>query len=220
MPDQYQGQLWILSQSLINNPYCLRMYFCQQSWRTFIAQLIILLVCWGCSIFNYLCTVYGWTRSNDVISPNKTIRHSVQFSHSVMSDSVIPWTAAHKVSLSITNSHSLLKLMSNESVMLYNHLILCHPLLLLPSIFPCIRVFSSESVPHIRWPKYWSFSFNIIPSNEHSGLISFRHCIQIFFSFFFPFIFISWRLITLQYCSGFCHILRNSHCLQMTWSST
>ena len=83
-------------------------------------------------------------------------------------------TAAHQASLSITNSQSLIKLMSIESVMPCNHLILWHPLLLLPSIFPSIRVFSSESVFHIRWPKYWSFSFSISPFNEHSGLISFR----------------------------------------------
>ena len=85
-----------------------------------------------------------------------------------------PWTTAHKASLSITNSRSLLKLMSIESVMPSNHLILCHPLLLLLSIFPSIRVFANESILHIRWPKYCSFSFNISPSNEHSGLISFR----------------------------------------------
>ena len=85
-----------------------------------------------------------------------------------------PWTAAHQASLSITNSQSLLKLMSIESVMPSNHLILCHPLLLLPSIFPSIRVFSSESVLRIRWPKYWRFSFSISPSSEYSGLISFR----------------------------------------------
>ena len=84
-----------------------------------------------------------------------------------------PWTAAFQASLSITNSRSLLKLMSIESVMPFDHLILCHPLLLLPSNFPSIRVFSNESVLRIRWPKYWSFSFNISPSNEHSGLISF-----------------------------------------------
>ena len=87
---------------------------------------------------------------------------------------VIPWTAAHQGSLSITNSRSLLKLMSIESGMSSNHLILCCPLLLLPSIFPSIRVFSNESVPCIRWPRYWSFSFSISPSKEHSGLISFR----------------------------------------------
>ena len=85
-----------------------------------------------------------------------------------------PWTAARQASLSITNSRSLLKLRSTESVMPSNHLILCHSLLLLPSIFPSIRVFSNESALHIRWPKYWSFSFNISPTNEHSGLISFR----------------------------------------------
>ena len=85
-----------------------------------------------------------------------------------------PWTTAHQASLSITNSWSLPKLMSIESVMPSNHLILCHPLLLLPSIFPNIRVFSNESALHIRWPKYWSFSFNISPSHEHSGLMSLR----------------------------------------------
>ena len=85
-----------------------------------------------------------------------------------------PWTAARQASLPISNSQSLLKLMSIESVMLSNHLILCHPLLLLPSIFPSIRVFSNESALCIRWPKYWSFRFNISPSNEYSGLISFR----------------------------------------------
>ena len=85
-----------------------------------------------------------------------------------------PWTAAHQASLSITNSQSLLKLMSTESVMPSNHLILCCPLLLSPSIFPSIRVFSNESVLHIRWPKYWSFSFRISPFNVYSGLISFR----------------------------------------------
>ena len=84
-----------------------------------------------------------------------------------------PWTAAHQASLSITNSWSLLKLMSIESVMPSNYLILCHPLLS-PSIFPSIRVFSNESVLCIRWPKCWSFSFSISPSNEYSGLISFR----------------------------------------------
>ena len=97
-----------------------------------------------------------------------------QFSHSVMSNSANPWTAALQASLSVTNSRSLSKLMSIELVMPSNHLILCHPLLFLPSMFPSNRVFSSESVLHIRWPKYWSFSFSISPSNEYSGLISFR----------------------------------------------
>ena len=99
---------------------------------------------------------------------------SVQFSCSVVSDSATPWTAACQASLSITNSQSLLRLMSIELVMPSNHLILCCPLLFLPSIFPSIRVFSDESVLCIRWPKYWSFSFNISPSNDYSGLISFR----------------------------------------------
>ena len=84
------------------------------------------------------------------------------------------WTTARQASLSITNSRSLPKLMSIELVMPSNQLILCHPLFLLPSIFPSIRVFSNESAPHMRWPNYWSFSFNNSPSNEHSGLISFR----------------------------------------------
>ena len=85
-----------------------------------------------------------------------------------------PWTAARQASLSITNSQSLLKLMSIKSVMLSNHLILYHPLLLLPAIFPSIRVFSNESIIRIKQPKYWSFSFSICPSNEYSGLIYFR----------------------------------------------
>ena len=85
-----------------------------------------------------------------------------------------PWTVACQASLSIANSQSLLKLMSIESVMPSKHLILCHPLLLQPSIFPSIRVFSNESVLRIRWPKYWSFSFSLSPSNEYSGLTSFR----------------------------------------------
>ena len=127
----------------------------------------------------------------------------VQFSHSVVSNSVTSWTAechtslfitivqsfsraqlfvtpwivAHQASLSITNSWSLLNLMSTKSVMPYNHLILCCPLLLLLSILPSIRVFSNESLPPIRWPKYWSFSFSISPSNEHPGLISFRRLV-------------------------------------------
>ena len=87
---------------------------------------------------------------------------------------VIPWTAARQASLSITNSRNLLKLTFVESVMPSNHLILCHPLLLPPSIFPSIRVFSNELVLQIRWPKFWSFSFSISPSNEYLGLISFR----------------------------------------------
>ena len=91
-----------------------------------------------------------------------------------MSDSATPWTAAYQASLSVTSFQSLLKLIFIKSVMPSNHLILCRPLLFLPSIFPSIRVFSNESVLHIRWPKYWSFRFSISPSSEYSGLISFR----------------------------------------------
>ena len=97
-----------------------------------------------------------------------------QFSHSVVSNSATPWTVARQAPLSITNSWSLLKLMSIKPVMPSNHLILCHPLLLLSSILPSISVFSNESVLQIRWPKYWSFSFSMSPSNEYSVLISFR----------------------------------------------
>ena len=99
---------------------------------------------------------------------------SVEFSHSVVSDSATPWTATCQASLSITNSQTLPKVMSIELVMPSSHLILCHPLLLLPSIFSSIRVFSNESALCIRWPKYWSFSFNISPFNEYPGLISFK----------------------------------------------
>ena len=97
----------------------------------------------------------------------------VHFSHSVVSNSATPWTAAHQASLSVASSQSLLNLVSIESMMPTNHLILCQPLLL-PSIFFSIRVFSNESILHIRWPKYWSFSFSISPSSEYLGLISFR----------------------------------------------
>ena len=97
---------------------------------------------------------------------------SLQFSHSVVSDSATPWISVHQESLSITNFQNTLKLMSIESVIPSNHHILCCPLLLPPSIFPSIRVFSNESVLCIRWPKDWSFSFSISPSNGYSGLIS------------------------------------------------
>ena len=99
---------------------------------------------------------------------------SDQISRSVVSNSATPWIAAHQASLSITNSRSSLRLTSIESVMPSSHLILCRPLLLLPPIPPSIRVFSNESTLYMRWPKYWSFSFSISPSNEHPGLISFR----------------------------------------------
>ena len=103
----------------------------------------------------------------------KNLIHN-KFSHSDVSDSATPWTLASQASLYITNSQSLLKPMSIASVLPSNHLILCRPLLLLPSIFPSIRVFSNESVLCLRWPKYRSFSFNVSPSKEYSGLISFR----------------------------------------------
>ena len=103
---------------------------------------------------------------------SESIRPHLQFSSVQLF--AIPWIAARQASLSITNSRSLLKLMSIEWVMPSNHLIFCCPLLLPPSLFPSIRVFSNESAFRIRWPKYWSFSFSISPSNEHPGLISFR----------------------------------------------
>ena len=102
------------------------------------------------------------------------VRIQFQFSRSVVSDCATLWTVARQASLSITNSWSLLKFMSIKSVIPSNCLVLCHPLLFQPSIFPSTRVFSNESVLHIRWPKYGSFSFSISPSNEYSGMISFR----------------------------------------------
>ena len=104
----------------------------------------------------------------------KVICNSVQLLSRCVRHFVTLWTAAHQASWSITNSQNLLKLTSIESVMASNHLILCGPLLFLPSVFSSIRVFSNESVLRIRWPKYWNFSFNISPFNEYSGLISFR----------------------------------------------
>ena len=115
------------------------------------------------------------------------------------------WTAARQASLSITNSWSVLKLMCIKLVMPSTHLILCHPLLLPSSIFPSIRVFSNESVLHIRWPKCWNFSFNVSPSNEHSGLISFRMDWLDLLDVFFPYglsydYFFNWTMIALQCC--------------------
>ena len=117
---------------------------------------------WGCKELN---TALQLNNNNNIFS---------QFSHSVLSNYVIPWTAACQASLSFTISQSLLKLLSIESVMASNHLILCPPLLFLPSIFSSISIFSNEWALHIRWPKYWSFSFSISPSNEYSEFISFR----------------------------------------------
>ena len=127
-----------------------------------------LLVCHNEAQFPHLFNVL-------LFSLKEILYSLVQFSRSAISNSLQPpWTAAHQASLSVTNSGSLLKLMSIESVMPSNHLILCHSVLLLPSIFPSIRVLSNDLTLHIRWPKYWSFSFSISPSNECSGLISFR----------------------------------------------
>ena len=128
----------------------------------------------------FLCHLVERGQDEETRSPRKvrdTIKiyiKSVQFSRSVVSDSATPWTAACQDSLPITNSQSLLKLMSIELVMPSNHLILCCPLLFPSSIFPSIRIVSNESVLCITWPKYWSFSFSISSSNEYSGLISFR----------------------------------------------
>ena len=119
-----------------------------------------------------LAACFKQNRANNRLS--KCIRRWLLFSRSVMSNSATLWTAACQASLCFTISQSLLKLMSTESVMPSNHLILCCPLLLLPSIFLSIKVFSSESILHIRWPEYWSFSFIISHSNKYSGLISFR----------------------------------------------
>ena len=130
------------------------------------------------------CFLSTFLSNRTVVNASRFIKHylsfvsmidsSVQFSRSVVSDSATPWTAARQDSLSITNSRSSPKPMSIKSMMPSNHLILCHPLLRPPSIFPSIRVLSNESALRIRWPRYWSFSFNISPSNEHPGLISFR----------------------------------------------
>ena len=127
------------------------------------------------SVYSLRCVQLG--DSMDCRTPGFPVHHQpreLQFSSVAQSDPTLcdPMDCAHQASLSVTNSRSLLKFRSIESVISSNHLILCHPLLLLPSIFPSIRVFSNESALHIRWPKYWSFSFNTSPSNEHLGLIS------------------------------------------------
>ena len=126
------------------------------------------------SFFPLITYIFPFPPAPTHTSVSSNILTSVEFSHSVMSDSVTPWTAICQDSLSIINSQSPPKPMSIESVMPSNHLILYRPLLLLPSIFPSIRVFSNDSALHIRWPKNWSFSFNISPSNDHPGLISFK----------------------------------------------
>ena len=119
-------------------------------------------------LFSVLCLVHAEAE----YAEKKSVYLSLVQSLSRVQLFVTPWTAAHQASLSITNSQSLPRLISIESVMPSNHLILCRPLLLLRSIFPSIRVFSNEPALRVRWPKYWSFSFSISPSNEHPGLIS------------------------------------------------
>ena len=125
-------------------------------------------------LFNSRVLEVGCTTTRMYFLLNSIFKHGSVQSLSRVQLLATPWITTRQASLSITNSQSLPKLMSIELVMPSNHLILCCPLLLLPSIFPSIRVFSNESNLHIRWPKYWSFSFNISPSNEHPGLIPFR----------------------------------------------
>ena len=134
--------------------YYLKKFFFFENWRD------VILVC------EYVLCYSWWTFPKYLFSSVQSFSCVLLFA--------TPWTEARQASLSITNARGLFKLMSKESVMPSNHLILCRPLLLPPSIFPRISVFSNESVLRIRWPKYWSFSFSISPSNEYSGLISFR----------------------------------------------
>ena len=151
---------WMLSCSL----YCLILYL--SYWSIFFSWTANRFLCIG--MLNWGIYIL-WIIQEEMWSS------SVHFSHSVMSDSLGPHgLAACQASLSITNSQSLLTLISIESVMPSKHLIICHPLILPPLIFPSIRIFSSKSVLLIRWPNYWSFSFSFRPSNEYSGLISFR----------------------------------------------
>ena len=142
------------------------------------------MICTVNSCFFILWSLWIWVEVSQVVReswPSELkmfLRVSVQFSSvQLLSRAWLvatPWTEARQAAPSVTNSQSLLNLMSIKLVMPSSHLILCCPLLLLPLIFPSIRIFSNESVLHIRWPKYWSFSFNISPSNEHTGLVSFR----------------------------------------------
>ena len=147
----------------------------QEKWHRSRAKLtLFLLPFFLCLLEEFLPINFSHFYPNLASISQSTWSGTVQFSHSVISDFTTPWAAACQAYLSITNSRSMLKVMSIELVMPSNHLVLCHPLLLWPSIFPSIRVFSNESALHIRQPKYWSFSFSINPSNEYSGLISFR----------------------------------------------
>ena len=156
------------------------MIFCvcvMSSWDTCLLSFFTFPVCFKCWTTVGWLTLSFWENSHVVVRGSALMILSIQFSIVQLLNrvrlAVTPWTAAWQASLSNTSSQSLLKLMSIEMVMLSNHLILYHPLLLLPSIFPSIRVFSNESVLHIKWPKYWSFSFTITPSSVYSGLISF-----------------------------------------------
>ena len=124
--------------------------------------------------FNTVCNNYSFTTTKDLMPRAFAPQQELLLFTQPCPTFATPWTAAPQASLFFTISRSLLKLMSIDLVMPTNHLILCHPLLVLPSIFPSIRIFSNELALHIKWPKYWSFSFSISPSNEYSGLISFR----------------------------------------------
>ena len=152
---------------------CFAPAFCSTAVLYLYAAVIVF---WSsASFFSFFLMFWGGGSDfSSVISGKFGSRFSLVQSLSRVQLFGTPWTAARQATLSITNSWNLLRLMSIESVMPSSHLILCHPLLLPPSVFPSIRVFSNELALHMRWPKYWSFSFNISPSNEHPGLISFR----------------------------------------------
>ena len=161
-PNTWSEREFTINQCLLHLPYCL---ICSVKHLANVMH------------HKYNQTIQFWMKNNPTFLDQYRSNY-VQAISSVQSLSCVrlfatPWAAACQASLSITNSWSLFKFMSIVLVMLSNHLILCHPLLLLPSIFPSIRVFSNELVLRIRWPKYWSFSFSISPSNEYSGLISF-----------------------------------------------
>jgi len=178
----YPGLTWLMEMKRIFQDICIR-----EQWRGYIERVILSTSLRGdyrstiCTLsLNYLYFYYYFLNilfiNGRIVDLQRFINFRHQFSSVTQSSQTFatPWTAVHQASLSIINSWSLLKLMSIKSVMPSNHLILCWPLLLSPSIFPSIMVFSNESALCIRWPKYWSFSFSISPSNEYSGLISFR----------------------------------------------
>ena len=154
--------VWLQDSSNLHLPHTSFLSFSKKKYKTS-----------NVSHYIQMDTQFGrWPSDSQIRKPSFGLSSVKSLSH--VRPFATPWTAARQASLSITNSWSLLKLMSIVSVMSSNHLILCHPLLLLPLIFLSIKVFSNESVVRIRWPKYWSFSFSISPSNEYSGLISFR----------------------------------------------